>query len=271
MPPTPVYFQTMTPVPAPAAKKPVPKRKPLLRLELRDLSHAGTKSFLSHLDASQALEEAVSGVLQLLYSPHADIPPVRSVTLILRSMGGVAYTTGKDLDNDHKEIHFSLEYISHISKERRKDEMLGVIRHEMVHCWQWNAHGTAPGGLIEGIADYVRLRSGFVPPHWKKEADGDWDAGYQHTGYFLDHLEKTYGDGSVMAINEALRKKEYDEDTFWEDLFGKSVKHLWKEYGRHLKGDDDCKNNVGVEQLKLEDKTDAAKAGTSDDSPAGVV
>lgn len=43
--------------------------------------------------------------------------------------------------------------------------------HEMVHCWQRNAHGTAPGGLIEGIADWVRLKAGLVPPHWKREAD----------------------------------------------------------------------------------------------------
>ncbi|OJD29160.1 plant basic secretory protein [Diplodia corticola] len=260
MPLPPVYFQTMTPVPRPEAKKPVPKRKPLLRLELRDLSHEGAKSFLAHLDASQVLEEAVSGVLQVLYSPHSDIPPVRSITLILRSMGGVAYTTGKDIDSDHKEIHFSLDYISHIAKERRKEEMLGVLRHEMVHCWQWNALGTAPGGLIEGIADYVRLKCGFVPPHWKREADGDWDAGYQHTGYFLDHLEKTYGHGSVMAINESLRRKEYDEEIFWQDIFGKSVKHLWKEYGHSLKCDDDCKD---------EKRTDAEIP--HEDSPAGVV
>lgn len=38
---------------------------------------------------------------------------------------------------------------------------MGVCVHEMVHCWQWNAKGTCPGGLIEGIADYVRLRSGL--------------------------------------------------------------------------------------------------------------
>ncbi|KAL0264910.1 hypothetical protein SLS55_000864 [Diplodia seriata] len=260
MPPPPVYFQTMTPVPAPEAKKPVLKRKPLLRLELRDLSHEGAKSFLAHLDASQVLEEAVSGVIQVLYSRHSDIPPVRSITLILRSMGGVAYTTGKDIDGDHKEIHFSLDYISNIAKDRGKEEMLGVLRHEMVHCWQWNALGTAPGGLIEGIADYVRLRCGFVPPHWKKEADGDWDAGYQHTGYFLDHLEKTYGHGSVMAINECLRRKEYDEDTFWKEIFGKSVKHLWKEYGHSLQRDENGKD---------EERADPEIA--HEDAPAGVV
>ena len=45
---------------------------------------------------------------------------------------------------------------------------------------------TCPGGLIEGIADWVRLRAGLGAKHWKQEADGKWDAGYQHTGYFLE-------------------------------------------------------------------------------------
>lgn len=239
MAPTPVYFQlAMSPAvstPTSASKKHLSKHKPLLRLELRDLGHDGTKAFLDHLDAISVVDEAISGVLDWLYSPHSIIPPVRSITLVLRSMGGVAYTTGIDLDPDHhKEIHFNLDYIKAIKKERRKDEMLGVIRHEMVHCWQWNALGTAPGGLIEGIADYVRLRSGFVPPHWKQTADGDWDAGYQHTGYFLDYLEKTYGHGTVIAINEALRSKEYCEEKLWDELFGKPVQKLWKEYSHAL-------------------------------------
>ncbi len=145
-------------------------------------------------------------------------------------MSGVAYTTGSDLDGDHKEIHFSLDYINGISSARQKDEIQGVLVHEMVHCWQWNAVGTAPGGLIEGIADFVRLKAGLSPPHWKKEGGGQWDAGYQHTGYFLEWIESTRGRGSVRMINHALKDKKYQEDDFWEQLFGKKVGLLWKEY-----------------------------------------
>lgn len=60
------------------------------------------------------------------------LPSVRSVTLVLRSMGGIAYTTGTELDDDHKEIHFSTDYIGGLSTERVKHEILGVVRHEMV-------------------------------------------------------------------------------------------------------------------------------------------
>ncbi|KAK8223109.1 peptidase of plants and bacteria-domain-containing protein [Phyllosticta capitalensis] len=261
--PHPVYFQlAMSPaISTSTSKKHLSKHKPLLRLELRDLSHDGTKTFLDHLDATSVLDEAISGVLDWLYSPHSIIPPVRSITLVLRPMGGVAYTTGLDLDPDHKEIHFSLDYIKSIKKERRRDEMLGVIRHEMVHCWQWNALGTAPGGLIEGIADYVRLRSGFVPPHWKQTAEGHWDAGYQHTGYFLDWLDQNHGEGSVIAINEALRTKEYCEEKLWDELFGKPVDKLWKEYRHALdknhgdKGKDDEDECSKTQETEKQDPT----------------
>jgi len=38
-----------------------------------------------------------------------------------------------------------------------------VIYHEVAHSWQWfGAADRVPGGLIEGIADYVRLKAGYV-------------------------------------------------------------------------------------------------------------
>lgn len=47
-----------------------------------------------------------------------------------------------------------------------------MLTHELVHCYQWDAEGTCPGGLIEGVADWVRLNCDLSPPHWKKEVDG---------------------------------------------------------------------------------------------------
>ena len=149
-------------------------------------------------------------------------------------MDGVAFTKGSDLDHDHKEIHFSLDYINETPSARQKDEIQGVLVHEMVHCWQWNALGTAPVGLTEGIADFVRLKAGLSPPHWKKETGGQWDAGYQHTGYFLEWMESTLGEGSVTKINHALKDTKYEEDDFWEQLFDRKVGVLWKEYEASL-------------------------------------
>ncbi|ORY07412.1 peptidase of plants and bacteria-domain-containing protein [Clohesyomyces aquaticus] len=256
--PTPVYFQTMSAAPQPSAlppssnpappsmsaptatssshETPKPHRKPLLRLELRDLSSDGSRAFLRLLHASTALEDAVNAVLKHLYAalPTHCIPPTRSVTLVLRSMGGVAYTTGLDIDDDHKEIHFSSDYINGVPEYRQKEEMQGVIVHEMVHCWQHNAQGTAPGGLIEGIADWVRLKAGYAPPHWRRVASGDWDAGYEKTGYFLEWLEKKHGSDVVRRINECMRGCKYEEEEFWGKCCGKGVGELWEEYQKCL-------------------------------------
>ncbi|KAJ4353649.1 uncharacterized protein N0V89_005379 [Didymosphaeria variabile] len=202
---------------ATSAPKVKPARKPLLRLELRDLSDDGTRAFLRLLHASTALETAIDA-------------------------NGVAYTTGRDIDEDHKEIHLSTDYINHVPESRQKEEIQGVIVHEMVHCWQHNALGTAPGGLIEGIADWVRLKAGFAPPHWKRTADGDWDAGYERTGFFLEWLEAAHGVDVVRKINEGLRGCKYDPDRLWHTCCGKSVENLWDGYKSSL-GDGDSKQS----------------------------
>lgn len=217
-----------------AAKFTLPK----LRLEIRDLDHKGAHLALTSVDLSSCIAAAVRDVLRLLYlspsEPTTKVPGTRSITFILRSMSGVAYTTGTELDDDHKEVHFSLDYIAGILSERMSHEITGVLTHELVHCFQYNGFDTCPGGLIEGIADWVRLNCDLAPPHWSKVSKGEWDSGYEHTGYFLDYIEKRFGSGSIRRVNEKLRSNEYDHDTFWQELFGHTVEKLWKEYGTSL-------------------------------------
>jgi len=240
---------------------------PKLRLEIRDLNHEGSLVFLKAVIASKALEKSVQSVLSLLYhSPDSQtttVPTTRSVTLILRSMPGVAYTTGSDLDDDHKEIHFSLDYIHGISESRKKDEIMGVLTHEMVHCYQYNAFGTCPGGLIEGIADWVRLNSDLSPPHWRKEAGGKWDAGYQHTGYFLEYIEHRFGKGTIRRLNEKLRIKKYHEKQFWTELVGRPVEQLWGDYSDVL---DKEKRKAEDDECVLVEKEDASTPRATDGS-----
>ncbi|KAK4235937.1 peptidase of plants and bacteria-domain-containing protein [Achaetomium macrosporum] len=217
--------------------------QPKLRLKVQDLDHPGAVAFLGAVNAAKLLSTAVNNVLRLLYrtpsDPYTTVPPTRSVTLILRDMPGVAYTTGTDLDNDHKEIHVSLNYINSISPASRlTSEITGVLTHELVHCYQWNAQETCPGGLIEGIADWVRLRCGLSPPHWKKETGGDWDRGYQHTAYFLDYLEVRFGEGTIRRLNEKLRQHKYKTEYFWLELLGSSVEKLYNDYVGKSKDND---------------------------------
>ncbi|KAI0199204.1 BSP-domain-containing protein [Astrocystis sublimbata] len=215
--------------------------KPRLRLHLNEVSDPGTSIFLSSINPSTLLPSAVSRVQKALYvHPHGEfhMPSTRSVTLIVRPMDGVAYTTGIDLDPEqHKEINLSSRYVASISTERRDHEIEGVIVHELVHCYQYNGHGHAPGGLIEGIADWVRLGAGLAPPHWKKSdgVHGKWDAGYQHTAYFLQYLEDRFGEGTVRRLNEGLRTAKYEEKPFWTKILGRPVEQLWEDYKKEVK------------------------------------
>ncbi|SMQ54743.1 unnamed protein product [Zymoseptoria tritici ST99CH_3D7] len=245
-------------------------RTPTLRLQLNDLSHDGSAIFLSNIKASEDFETQVQNVLNLLYTPSCHRPGTRSVTLILRGMDGVAYTTGTELDSDHKEIHFNLNYINR-SRADQRHELLGVLCHELVHCFQWDAGGSCSGGLIEGIADWVRLRAGLGATHWKQEAEGEWDGGYQHTGYFLEYLEQRFGPGTVRAINGCLREGKYDEKKLFEKCCeGQNVGKLWKEYRKSLEkkngSDDDCeegKESADDCEEKKDDGWESAGTGSS--------
>lgn len=275
--------------------------QPKLRLHVQELRHPASVSFFTLIpDVSSALDAALRNIVQYLYtvpqgsnkettngeqkrklSFEASIPPTRSVTLFLRDFGGVAYTTGTELDDDHKEIHLSLQYIQSCTsgpsaKADPLHELLGVLTHELVHCYQHTAPKAAgsmprpPGGLIEGIADFVRLKAGLEPPHWKKPQSSadrakDWDAGYQHTAYFLAWIEDIFaGEGAVGMLNDRLLRVGYlgegkDEDKvspgFWEGLFDVRVETLWEKYGLWLDGhfqDEKARGNWEEEILNPE-------------------
>ena len=82
----------------------------------------------------------------------------------------------------------------------------------------------------------MRRRAGLAAKHWKQEADGKWDGGYQHTGYFLDYLEQRFGDGTVRKINGCLNVEKYDgKMVFGDCCHGHDVEELWEDYRKELK------------------------------------
>ncbi|KAL1842191.1 hypothetical protein VTJ49DRAFT_5878 [Mycothermus thermophilus] len=235
-------------------------RHPKLLLKIQDLAHPGTAKFFRAVpDPGAVLAEAVDNIDRHLYcSPDGSqkpkkkfhAPPTRSVTLVLRDMDGVAYTTGSEIDNDHKEIHFSLRYIDHIRPESRlAAEIRGVLTHELVHCYQWDARRTCPGGLIEGVADWVRLCCDLGPPHWRRGTEGSWDKGYDHTAYFLQYLETRFGPGTVQAVNAKLRRHEYRGDAFWRELLGMPVEELYADYVKAVKGGEGDGKGIRIQNI----------------------
>ncbi|KAE8148925.1 peptidase of plants and bacteria-domain-containing protein [Aspergillus avenaceus] len=197
----------------------LPKPKLLLRID--DLRHPGATTFtvlITHL--ATAVDQALTAIVRGLYTPP------RPTTLFLRDIDGVAYTTGTDSD---KEIHFSLSYIQNTTKlANPKAEILGVLLHELVHCYQHTApkgRGSVPnppGGLIEGIADFiedVRIGQGAIG----MLNDRLLRVGYVGEQNLVLEAEISGGDDGITAA-----------PSFWRDLFGVGVQELWNEYGRYL-------------------------------------
>lgn len=99
----------------------------------------------------------------------------------------------------------------------------------MTHVFQWHGEFTAPGGLTEGMADYVMIKSGFYNKYTytKPGAGSRWDEGYGVTERFLE-----YCDSLLQGFTAKLNKKMRDRYSvaYFVELLGKSVDQLWREY-----------------------------------------
>lgn len=172
--------------------------------------------------ARQALSSATNFIWRTFQqnNPADRKSTVQQVSLTVEAISGVAFTQGD-------RIHLNSNYVQSYSRNV-KAEVTGILYHEMAHVWQWNGNGQAPGGLIEGIADYVRLKAGYAPFHWVQPGQGDrWDQGYDVTARFLDYCN-SLRNGFVAQLNKKMRGG-YN-DSYFNDLLGKSVGQLFSDY-----------------------------------------
>ncbi|XP_031256154.1 uncharacterized protein LOC116114140 [Pistacia vera] len=126
----------------------------------------------------------------------------------------------------NNEVHVNDSYINNIRGDIKSD-FNGVLYHEMTHIWQ-NGIGKAPGEVIEGVADFVRLKANYIPAHWVKPGGGDkWNHGYDVTARFFDYCD-SLRNGFVAELNKKM--KDSYSDRFFVDLLGKTVEQLWSDY-----------------------------------------
>ncbi|KAI9334525.1 peptidase of plants and bacteria-domain-containing protein [Zopfochytrium polystomum] len=150
---------------------------------LASLSTALVASLYSGAASHALVRVCVRSVQRTLFVRTYDSPAgTRALTVFVREMDGVAYCTGSAAE---EEIHLSTAHVANVSMgcghapgtpehdARVRAEIEGVLVHEAVHAFQANASGSAPGGLIEGIADAVRVavrdRTSALAPR-----DGRW-------------------------------------------------------------------------------------------------
>jgi hypothetical protein len=134
-----------------------------------------------------------------------------------KEMRGVAYASGG-------EIHIAAEWV------RSHPNDFGMVVHELTHLVQRYPRNGA-GWLVEGIADYVRLRH-FEPLLPLPRIDftkAKYTDSYKTTAAFLMWLEDKYGAELVPKLNAALRGGSYT-DALFQDVTGKEVTQLWSDF-----------------------------------------
>ncbi|EFJ15437.1 hypothetical protein SELMODRAFT_118618 [Selaginella moellendorffii] len=155
-------------------------------------------------------------------SPDTPKKEIDTIHFTVDGMPGVAYAIGV-------EIHLSAQFVATFTGDL-VFELRGVLYHEMTHIWQWFGKdgSRAPQGLIEGIADFMRLKAKLgVSTNGFVGLGSHWDEGYTVTALFLNYVNDLHP--SFVA---ELNKKLYDgwSESYFQDLIRKSVDQLWSDF-----------------------------------------
>ena len=200
---------------APEGRKPVQLEKVTVIIEGEDvLQQEGIQEWAGK--ASRLVTEWYPKIDKLLESDGYE--PPKEVTITFRKMDGVAYSTGTS-------IVISADWI------KRQPGDFGMVAHELVHVIQSYPRRTGPGWVTEGIADYIR-HAHYEPQVPLRNINLDrasYTDAYQTTAGFFIWIEKNYDKDFVKKLNVTMRDRSYSNDIF-EQLNGKSLDDLWKEY-----------------------------------------
>lgn len=149
-----------------------------------------------------------------------DYKPPREIRLRIVPTANVpAYASGNTITINGKWI-----------TERPDD--FGMVVHELVHVvQQYPRNDKKPGWLVEGIADYIRWWR-YEPEAPRPRIDyekANYTDSYRTTAYFLAWVSRKYDMRLVPLLDLALRKAQ-DPMPVFEQLTGKDVEALWKEF-----------------------------------------
>jgi hypothetical protein len=201
---------------------------PTLSFENRDTTAQGQLFTDAVPDPSEPVWAASHAACRLLYRSASEVKPVAKLSLIVEDYDGIASTQGTTL-------HLSTRYLKTIA-DRGVDlrlEITGILHFGTSLVFQSSgsdADSAPPHWLIVGIADYVRLESGYID-RGERAKGGSYDgSGSQTTAFFLDYLV-TKNPTFVMQVNQRLAPTSpvWSNDVF-TTLLGSDVDALWTSY-----------------------------------------
>jgi hypothetical protein len=193
---------------------------PEITIENDDPNGAGASFEQAVPDAEALMLEVTTTVCEILYRSPDEPRTPSSITLHVYAFDGVANAGGEN-------INLSTQHLANYDGAALLEEITGVLIHEATHLYQYN---DGPGGLIEGVADYVRIEAGHHSLN-RRNPGGNWDDGYTTTGFFLSWLDDHYPEfGYRLNLTLTRDDNEGWSEQAFEELTGKSVDTLWQEY-----------------------------------------
>jgi hypothetical protein len=196
---------------------------PTLNFENRDTTSQGQLFTDAVPDPSDLVWGATHDACRVLFRSPSEVKAIDELTLIVENYSGIAGVSGTTL-------RISTSYLKKQSDAGRDlpREIAGIMRFTTSLVYQHDGSQTAPGWLMSGIADFVRLESGYLDRDVSK--GGNYDDSSQTTAFFLDYL-RTRRTDVVYQINLRLAPGEpaYTDDVFIA-LMGSDLATLWDEY-----------------------------------------
>lgn len=180
-------------------------------------------------------------VCQILYR---SVDEVDALKILDYSVEDVETISAKGGNPPHINIFFSSSYLKNkkgkLNDEALLAEIVGVLYHELAHGYQYSpkgAGGYSKGadyfGVIEGIADYVRLEAGYSSYTYRKPG-GHWNDGYKTSAFFIDWLHTKDNDFAYKLNLSAKTIVPWSWELACQSILSASVEDLWKEYQEYL-------------------------------------
>ena len=211
---------------------------PTVTVQLEDTGPKGEIFTSAVPDPEAFLQETGRTVCRILYRDAEEVRDANHITLIIRD--DPDYPGWKSGDVGKITVMISSDHLTTVLGNGGDvlTEITGILLHEMTHMYQRDDKAPGEGSyptlpnIIEGIADFVRVRAGYPPAGSAPSKTGAWDdAGYWKPAYFLLWIDGLYAD-FLYRLNLSM---EAGDGMAWSPssiatITGKSVDQLWAEF-----------------------------------------
>jgi hypothetical protein len=200
---------------------------PTLEFENRDTTTQGQLFTDAVPEPAELVWAASHATCRLLYRSASEVRVVSKISLVVEDYAGIAGTAGNM-------IHLSTRYLK-TQADRGVDlrqEITGILHFATALAYENQDSRSdlgAPGWLIVGVADFVRLESGYHDLS-ERTKGGNYDTSSQGTAFFLDYLLGKRPN-IVRDLNQrfAATAPAWSNDVF-VTLLGSDLDSLWAEY-----------------------------------------